>query len=65
MAKRPAAALVGGESSALPASKRVSLSAMPPLDIGPACGEEDLSVKVLQVSWGVDIFTATTPTPIS
>lgn len=43
MAKRPA----GGEMS-LPSAKRVSLT-MPPLDIGPACGEDDLNVKVLQV----------------
>ena len=43
MAKRP-----GGEASA-PAAKRPSL-AMSPLDIGPACGEEDLNMKVLQVS---------------
>ena len=41
MAKRP-----GGEASA-PAAKRLAMS---PLDIGPACGEEDLNMKVLQVS---------------
>ena len=40
----------GGEDAA-PAAKRLSLATMPSLDIGPACGEEDLNVKVLQVSW--------------
>ena len=42
MSKRP-----GGEVP-VPGPKRITL-AMPPLDIGPACGEEDLNVKVLQV----------------
>ena len=44
MAKRPGGA--GGD--AVPTPKRISL-AVPPLDIGPACGEEDLNVKVLLV----------------
>lgn len=47
MAKRPA------EGSVPPPPKRASLAAMSPLDIGPACGEEDLNVKVLQVRWRV------------
>lgn len=41
--KRP-----GGDAP-LPAAKRAALL-MSTLDIGPACGEEDLNVKVLQVS---------------
>ena len=46
MSKRP---FSGGEGSVPPAAKRTSLAAMSPIDIGPACGEEDLNVKVLQV----------------
>ena len=42
MAKRP-----GGELSAPPAKR--SFLGLGPLDIGPASGEEDLNVKVLQV----------------
>ena len=49
MAKRSLPDTDVAESSS-PAAKRVSIATLPPLDIGPACGEEDLSVKVLQVS---------------
>lgn len=45
-AKRPAGD--AGADGAPPAKKR-SL-ALPPLDIGPAAGEEDLDLKVLQAS---------------
>ncbi len=44
-AKRPAVE----PGSGAPPVKRNSL-AMSPLDIGPAAGEEDLDIKVLQVS---------------
>lgn len=44
--KRPAAA--GDAVGAGPPSKKLSL-AMSPVDIGPAAGEEDLDLKVLQV----------------
>lgn len=44
--KRPAAS--GDPVGVGPPSKKLSL-AMSPLDIGPAAGEEDLELKVLQV----------------
>ena len=44
--KRPA-----GEASGAPSAKKISL-AMPTLDIGPAAGEEDLDIKILQVNIG-------------
>lgn len=43
------AAKRSGGDVPLPAAKRAALL-MSTLDIGPACGEEDLNVKVLQVS---------------
>lgn len=43
--KRQAADAAGGA----PPAKKLSL-AMPHLDIGPAAGEEDLDLKVLQVN---------------
>ena len=54
MAKRP-----GGESSAPPA-KRAAVP-MVPLDIGPASGEEDLNLKVLQVRQCVLISASLMP----
>lgn len=43
-AKRPAGAEMGGA----PPAKKPSL-AMSPLDTGPATGEDDLNIKILQV----------------
>jgi hypothetical protein len=47
--KRPVDPAVAGAG---PPAKKLSL-ATPPLDIGPAAGEEDLDMKVLQVIFGL------------